>query len=155
MVAAAAVVVTAVVGEALTAAVAEVTGEGTALIESKSSAVLQHFPERKQSKIDKALFIVALSLFACGMKTAVFGCIGFGVILVSASSELKPRHFWSLPVGTVTPSGWLLDQLELQAQGLSGMRLCNMPCNQCACSRSPILQDTLATSGTMLQKAYG
>lgn len=57
------------------------------------------------------------------MKTAVVGCLLCNVAAVTAVAAvptLKPRQFWSLPTGSVTPSGWLLDQLDLQAQGLSG-----------------------------------
>jgi hypothetical protein len=34
--------------------------------------------------------------------------------------RLEPRKFTPLPTGTVTPGGWLLTQLTLQAEGLSG-----------------------------------
>lgn len=44
---------------------------------------------------------------------------------VAASSpvsalQLHSAAFVPLPVGSVTPKGWLLEQLRLQAQGLSG-----------------------------------
>ena len=34
--------------------------------------------------------------------------------------ELQPQAFVPLGVGSVTPRGWLLEQLKLQAEGLSG-----------------------------------
>ena len=36
------------------------------------------------------------------------------------TASLAPRAYTPLPVGTVTPTGWLLEQLTLQAEGLSG-----------------------------------
>ena len=54
---------------------------------------------------------------------AAVGCLLCNLVAASATVNeplLKPRRFWSLPTGAVTPSGWLLDQLHLQAQGLSG-----------------------------------
>lgn len=33
---------------------------------------------------------------------------------------LAPQTFIPLPVGSITPRGWLLEQLKLQAEGLSG-----------------------------------
>ena len=33
---------------------------------------------------------------------------------------LYPSAYIPLPVGSITPRGWLLEQLRLQAQGLSG-----------------------------------
>ena len=37
-----------------------------------------------------------------------------------AGQTLAPRAFTMLPTGAITPKGWLLKQLKLQAQGLSG-----------------------------------
>ena len=36
------------------------------------------------------------------------------------TASLAPRAYTPLPVGSVTPTGWLLEQLTLQAEGLSG-----------------------------------
>jgi hypothetical protein len=39
---------------------------------------------------------------------------------VSGAGRLRPRPFTPLPLGTIRPAGWLLGQLRLQADGLSG-----------------------------------
>ena len=35
-------------------------------------------------------------------------------------TPLQPAAYRALPVGAVRPHGWLLDQLQIQAQGLTG-----------------------------------
>eukprot|EP00929_Paragymnodinium_shiwhaense_P051141 TRINITY_DN2575_c0_g1_i4.p1 TRINITY_DN2575_c0_g1~~TRINITY_DN2575_c0_g1_i4.p1 ORF type:complete len:413 (+),score=95.01 TRINITY_DN2575_c0_g1_i4:97-1335(+) len=55
------------------------------------------------------------------MRKAV--ALGAGCLAVAAGAsapELEPRAFIPLPTGAVTPKGWLLKQLRLQAEGLSG-----------------------------------
>ena len=37
-----------------------------------------------------------------------------------ALGALVPNKYTPLPMGAVTPKGWLLDQLTIQAEGLSG-----------------------------------
>eukprot|EP01044_Picomonas_judraskeda_P002685 COSAG03_NODE_199_length_10789_cov_369.743312_16_plen_119_part_00 len=36
------------------------------------------------------------------------------------TQQLQPQAFVPLGVGSITPRGWLLEQLKLQAEGLSG-----------------------------------
>ena len=38
----------------------------------------------------------------------------------AAPSKLVPKAFKPLPTGAIAPTGWLLDQLLLQANSLSG-----------------------------------
>ena len=42
------------------------------------------------------------------------------VLLAAPAAALAPYAYKPLPVGSVTPKGWLLKQLTLQAEGLSG-----------------------------------
>ena len=42
------------------------------------------------------------------------------LLLAAPAAALAPYAYKPLPVGSVTPKGWLLKQLTLQAEGLSG-----------------------------------
>jgi len=42
------------------------------------------------------------------------------LFFVVGVSALSPPEFQRLPTGSITPKGWLLEQLKLQAEGLSG-----------------------------------
>merc|ERR1719353_1151406 len=42
------------------------------------------------------------------------------LVLLPLVAALTPPAFTPLPTGSVTPKGWLLQQLKLQAEGLSG-----------------------------------
>ena len=44
----------------------------------------------------------------------------FILLLAAPAAALTPYAYKPLPVGSVTPKGWLLKQLTLQADGLSG-----------------------------------
>lgn len=41
-------------------------------------------------------------------------------VAASASDKLRPPTLTRLATGATKPTGWLLDELALQAQGLSG-----------------------------------
>jgi hypothetical protein len=50
-------------------------------------------------------------------------CLSAALSLYAATSNrapLQPNAYDLMPLGSVTPKGWLLDQLKLQAAGLSG-----------------------------------
>ena len=54
------------------------------------------------------------------MKLIILVLLGTGYGASASRNPLKPRALTPLPVGSVTPTGWLAAQLELQAQGLTG-----------------------------------
>lgn len=42
------------------------------------------------------------------------------VVGIGTGADIQPSTYKPLPTGSITPKGWLLDQLVLQAEGLSG-----------------------------------
>eukprot|EP00052_Salpingoeca_macrocollata_P011437 m.88145 g.88145 ORF g.88145 m.88145 type:complete len:735 (+) comp18056_c0_seq4:28-2232(+) len=56
------------------------------------------------------------------VKTVVLlaGLVALCVGKPALHASLRPRAFTPLPAGSITPKGWFLKQLELQAEGLSG-----------------------------------
>ena len=40
-------------------------------------------------------------------------------LMLALCSALEPRVYEPLPLGSIAPTGWLLTQLQLQAEGLS------------------------------------
>ena len=60
------------------------------------------------------------------MKTTAYYCavlllLSVAVKLVTSSSVFHKPKYQALPVGSITPQGWLHKQLDIQAEGLSGI----------------------------------
>ena len=58
-------------------------------------------------------FAAFVTIFLMRMKLLVLNLVV--ILAVVSAAQLTPPAFKTLPVGSVTPKGWLLKQLQLQA----------------------------------------
>ena len=52
--------------------------------------------------------------------TTLLSILCFGLISITYSASVQPFTYSSLPIGSITPGGWLQSQLQIQAAGLTG-----------------------------------
>src|ERR1051326_4668558 len=61
-----------------------------------------------------------LVLFAGLLPLPLFSAENTRSLYISNRDPLVPSAFIKLPIGSITPKGWLRHQLDLEAQGMTG-----------------------------------